>query len=57
MEFVIDPSMTEESLNTLIRGKEIANTMLRKDIAINDRLIAQAKLRLINKDLENAEVE
>ncbi|WP_250476799.1 hypothetical protein [Caballeronia sp. INML1] len=57
MEFIIDARMSEESLNTFIRGKEIANTMLRKDLAINDRLIAQAKMLLINKDLENAEVE
>ncbi|SAK97842.1 hypothetical protein AWB79_07524 [Caballeronia hypogeia] len=57
MEFVIDDSMTEESLKLFIRGKEAANTMLRKDLAVNDRLIAQAKIRLINKDLQNAEVE
>lgn len=57
MEFVIDKSVSEDMLKRIVAAAEVGNAQLRAEIARNDQLIAQAKIRLINKDLENAEVE
>ncbi|CAL8474474.1 hypothetical protein [Caballeronia sp. S22] len=50
-EYVLDEHMSDESLNTFIKGAEADNTSLRAEIARNDRQIAQAKLRLLQRQI------
>lgn len=53
MEFIIDASCSDDELNLIARAAEASNTSLRAEIARNDQLIAQAKYRLICRQMED----
>ncbi|QQC64490.1 hypothetical protein [Paraburkholderia ginsengisoli] len=53
MEFIIDASCSDEALNRILSAAEACNTNLRAEIARNDQLIAQAKYRLISRQMED----
>lgn len=50
-ELVLCDSMTDEALNGYIKAAEASNTGLRAQIARNDQLAAQAKQRLLQRQI------
>lgn len=57
MQFVIDKDVSEDMLKRIVAAAEIGNTQLRAEIARNEQLIGQAKLRLLAREIEAAERE
>lgn len=57
IEFVLHEQVTEAELSAIIAGAETSNAFMRKTIAQNDHIIGMAKLRLLSREIAEAERE
>lgn len=57
MEFIIDPNTSNENLNALVSAAEAQITDYRKTVAQLEQIRDVAKLKLLGRQIAEAEVE